>query len=71
MFVLLHPLSERESQFGIHEIRNSELTMSYGVTVAHLTLDQLVLVRIQVGQQKRPNVGRFFYCRKVLACAVM
>ena len=32
--------------------------------VAHLTLDQLVLVRIQVGQQRAPQQGCFFVAIK-------
>ena len=43
---------------------NFQFKLSYGVTVAHLTLDQLVLVRIQVGQQRHPKSGCLFFITK-------
>ena len=52
--VLLHPFLREKATTKTQRL-------SYGVTVAHLTLDQLVLVRIQVGQQEdTPKQGVFF-----------
>ena len=44
-------IESRISKFKFH---NSKLVLSYGVMVAHQILVLLVLVRIQVGQQKSP-----------------